>query len=112
MSRRIQKVNSLIKEELGKIIFNTLEFDKNLVTLTEVNTSSDLQHATVKISIYPSDNTKQVLEKLKRNIYSLQQQLNKKLYIRPVPKIRFELDKHGKKVDQINQALDKIREEE
>lgn len=112
MSRRSKRVNSLIKKELGNIIFRKVDFEEALVTITRVETSDDIQHATVKISAYPITERAKVLEKLRDNIYHLQQDLNKKLQMRPVPKIRFEADQTGDRVNEITEALNEVKEDQ
>lgn len=111
MSRRSKRVGSLVKGQLGNIIFRELDFGNSLVTITAVETSEDIQHATVKISVYPSSSKKQALSKLQNNIYKLQKSLDKKLQMRPVPKIRFELDRTGEKVEEITKALKQVEKD-
>jgi len=111
VSRRSKRVNSLIKEELGRLIFRKIDFGKALVTITRVETSDDIQHATVKISAYPVAKRKEVLKRLQDNIYHLQQDLNKKLQMRPVPKIRFEADQTGDRVNEITEALKQVEKD-
>jgi ribosome-binding factor A len=109
MTKRNQRVNQLIKEELGKIISRELVFPQDiLVTVTNVETSSDLEHAKIKISIMPIEKKERVLEILQKNIYHLQKLLNKKLVMRYVPQIKFEVDKTQEKVEKIEELLKKI----
>ncbi len=106
MSNRIAKVNKLIKEEIGKIIFQEMEFDKNiLATVTEVDTSVDLKYTKVLISILPFDRAEEVSEVLEKNIYHLQQILNKRLVMRSVPKIEFKIDRSGENLERIDKLL-------
>ena len=108
---RGEKLNMLMRDELGKIIDRTLEFPEGaLVTLTRVNTSSDLRYATVFISILNGDNTR-VLEMLDRNVYHIQQQLNKVLRMRPVPRIRFTIDEEEVRREAVEKSLGQIKRE-
>ncbi|MEK7198278.1 MAG: ribosome-binding factor A, partial [Patescibacteria group bacterium] len=91
---RAKRFNELIKEELGKIIFDFLEVKPGiLVTITRVNTALDLFSALVFVSIYPGKEAEEIFYKLNRLVYQIQQILNKKLKIRPVPKIIWRYDK-------------------
>ncbi len=109
MSKRTQRVNQLIKEELGKIISREIIFPQDtLVTFTEVDTSSNLEHTKIKVSIMPEEKQKQVLKILQKNIYHLQKLLDKKLVMKYVPKIRFEIDRTQEKVERIEKLLKKI----
>ncbi len=101
----------LMQDELGKIIDRTLEFPEgSLVTLTRVRTSSDLRYATVFFSLLNGDNA-HVLEILEKNVYHIQQHLNKSLRMRPVPKIRFAIDEDEIRREAVEQSLAKIKRE-
>lgn len=109
MTKRIQRVNQLIKEELGKIISREIIFPQDtLVTITEADTSVDLEHTKIKVSIMPEGKQKQVLEVLQKNIYHLQKLLDKKLVMRYVPQIKFEVDRTQEKVERIEELLKKV----
>lgn len=109
MTRRIQRVNQLIKEELGKIISREIVFPGGtLVTITNVTTSNNLEHARIKISVMPEKERKKVIEILQKNIYHLQRLLDKRLVMRYVPQIKFEIDKTQEKVERIEKLLEKI----
>ena len=54
MPNRIEKVNSLLEHEIGKILLHDFAFNPEiLVTLTRVDTSSNLIEAKVYISVFP-----------------------------------------------------------
>ena len=112
MSNRTQRVNELIKEELSQIILREMNFPRNvLVTIIKVNTSSDLTLATIYISVIPSGKTKKIIQDLKKNIYNLQQLLNKRLRMRPIPKIRFLEQRGTTETEKIEQIFEKIEVE-
>jgi ribosome-binding factor A len=104
-SRRQKRVNSLLKKHLSKIIFQFFDFGESLVTVTEVDTSKDIKHATVRISVYPLESKDKILKKINDDIYQIQKALNNKLEMKFVPKIRFEFDQTGKKVQEVTEAL-------
>ena len=107
---RIKKINELIKRELGKIILRKNNFPKSiLVTLTKVETSSDLSESKVFIFVIPKVKTEEVLGEIKHQIYTLQQFLNKRLRMRPVPKIKFVSEKELENAGKIEAILDKIK---
>ncbi len=109
---RAQRFNELIKKELGKIIFNFLDTKSGiLVTVTQVLTNPNLFTSDVYISVYPSSEAKKILDKLNRSIYQIQQLLNRKLEVRPVPKIIFKFDKNPEEADQVEKLLEEIKHE-
>lgn len=108
-TKRIERVNSLIQKELGKIICKEIEFPAGcLVTITRVSSSPDLLNAKVFISVLPQEKIERVLEILGKTIYILQKQLDYKLRMRPIPKIRFVEEKETANAARIEELLTKI----
>ena len=88
--KRIQRVNQLIKKEFSQILLREVDFPKDiLVTITRVDTSPNLRESKVFISTVPEDKAQRVLKTLNQKIYELQQKINQRLKMRPVPRIRF-----------------------
>jgi len=112
-SQRIKKVNELIKRELGTIILKQVDYPKDLLlTLAKVECSSNLRDAKIWVSVMPENRATWVLNVLQRNVYNIQKTLDKRLRMRPVPKIRFlkqEKIEDGERVDEI---LDKLKKDE
>lgn len=102
---RGEKLNMLLRDELGNIIDREIEFPQSsMVTLTHVVTSSDLRYATVFLSVLNGENT-HVLEILEKNVYHIQQRLNKALRMRPVPRIRFAIDEEEMRRETLERSL-------
>lgn len=109
--QRIKQVNILIQEVLGEIFQKECHFpDNSLVTILAVETSSDLLYSTIIISVFPIIQEKDVLRYLRDDIFRIQQALNKKLAMRPVPKIRFEPDRTEFEAEKIERLLGEIKE--
>lgn len=109
---RAQRFNELIKEELGRILFNFLDAKPGtLITITRVITSANLFSSNVYISIYPLDDPEKILKELNNSIYKIQQLLNKKMRVRPVPKIIFKRDKNPEEAGEIEKILKEIKNE-
>ena len=108
---RIPRVNELLKEELGAILLREFDVPENtLVTLTRVSATPNLQQAKIYISVMPEERGVQVLRLLKKEVYAMQQLLNKRLNMRPVPRIEWLLEKTGR-TQSIEEILDKIKKE-
>lgn len=90
--QRHQRVESLIREELNKIILRELEFDGALVTVTEVAAQKDLDYADIQISVLPTEKSGEVLKTLGKNRRRIQHLLLEKIHIKPMPEIRFVSD--------------------
>jgi len=110
MSKRIDRVNQLIKQTLSNLLLRELDFEKDiLITLTRVKTASDLSKARVFISVMPEEKIELVMRSLNRNIYRLQQKMNKKLVMKRVPKIIFEQETKTAEADRIEKLLDELK---
>lgn len=106
MSYRIDKLNSLIKEQLGEILLREFEFPRDvMVTVLEVRTSGDAMFASARISILPNKKEKFILEKLNRSIGMIQKLLNRRLIMKFVPRISFVIDKTVEKIDHFEKLL-------
>lgn len=109
---RVQGVNSLIKNELSRILLREADFPENvLVTLIGVDTSTDLGQAKVYISAIPDNKIGEVFEILNKNIYKLQQKLNRRLKMRPIPRIVFKIEEKTEKAGKIEEILERLKEE-
>lgn len=112
-SFRIKKVNKLILELMSQILQTECQFPANsLVTILGVETSKDLLYSKITMSVFPAEKRQIVLDYLNKNIYELQQFLNKKLDMHPVPKIRFALDITEEEATKIEKLLKKLEERE
>ncbi len=107
---RIEKVNSLIQQELGALILKEIDiFPGILLTITRVECSNNMFQSKVFISVMPEDKFDDVLSLLGRHIWSLQQMLNKKMKMRPVPRIEFMKETKTKEAGRIDELLMKIK---
>jgi len=110
MNRRIQRVNQLLKRELSQSLQKDVEFPEDiLVTVIRVDTSPNLRQAKVYISSFPENQRKRVIKILNSKIYEIQQGINKRLKMRPVPQIVFVPDLETGRVGRIDMLLEEIQ---
>jgi len=113
MSRRIQRVNQLIKQEISRIILREIEGPKDtLITVTRVSSTSNLKESRVFISVIPEENKTKVFLSLNRKIYHLQQEINKRLKMKIVPKIIFVEEKMTASAARIEEILEGLKKKE
>jgi len=113
MSDRILRVNALIKRELSQIFLTEVDFPKGiLVTITKVETSANLKEVKVYISVMPNSKASRISGILNKIIYGIQQNLNKRLMMRPIPRIRFEIEQKTEEAAKIEELLEKVKNEE
>jgi len=113
MSKRIDKVNELIRQTVSTLLLKEGYFEKDiLVTVTQVKTAPDLSKTSVFISVIPEEKFDLVIKVLNKNIYDLQQKFNKKLFMKRVPKIIFKKETKTKEADRIEKLLDELKKQE
>ncbi|MCP6726957.1 MAG: 30S ribosome-binding factor RbfA [Patescibacteria group bacterium] len=113
MNQRIKQINELLQREVGSLIAKESELPEGaVITITRVDASPNLQQAKVYISVIPEEQKENALLLLRRNIFNIQQDLNKRLHMRPVPKIIWVDDKGSKEVGRVEEILDNIQKEE
>ena len=109
MSKRIEKANQLIKKHLGQIISEEISLKEGVfLTISKVDTSSDMRYTQVFISVFPEKETDYTLKTLKKEIYSIQGALNRKLAMKNLPRIKFFEDKTGTKVQKLEKILENL----
>ncbi len=113
MSKRVPQVNQLIKKELSQILLKEIDFARDLlVTVTRVETSPDLNTAKIYVSIIPDVQRNRVLQILESQIYNLQQKLNQRLIMRPIPRIKFLEERKTSEAGRIEEVLEELKKEE
>jgi ribosome-binding factor A len=93
MNFRSERVGKLIREELSKMILREVELPA-MVTITEVEVDKKLDGARVKISVIPSKEDENVLAILAAHVGHFQYLMLRKINIKPMPRIFFDID-HG-----------------
>ncbi len=109
MSHRLAQINELIRQELNKLLLTEIDFPLGcLVTIVAVETSKDLRYAKVLISVLPESFAKKALEIIRRRIGYLQHLLNKKLSMKPLPRLNFVIDDTEKKAAEIEELISNL----
>jgi ribosome-binding factor A len=96
MSWRTSQVNGLLREELSELLLREVKdprVDHGLVSITEVQTSPDLRHATVFVSHLgdPADR-EEVIAGLQHAAPFLHRELVHRLKMKIVPEFQFRFD--------------------
>ncbi len=107
---RIEKIESLIRQVLAQMIQR--EFIPpagTIVSLTRVVASGNLQEAKVYISAIPDYKLKETMSILSRKTRFFQEMLNKKLRMRPVPKIIFAPDYQPAQAQEVEAILENLK---
>ena len=108
MSRRIERVNMLVRQEISQIMAVEMNDPRlsTLISITEVRTSSDLRRAKVYFSVLGDENTKQnVLAAMESAGGFIHRTLKRNLKLKFAPVLSFELDES---IEQGTEMLDLI----
>ena len=110
MSRRTDKVSSMLQQEIGEFLLRT-ELPA-LTTISKVEVTPDLKWCKIWITIMADESKqKEVLSILLENKRELQDSLNQKLTMKFVPRIKFVIDHGEEYASHINELLRKTYEE-
>lgn len=115
MTRRIKKINSLLREKIATVIQQDVENPSLsvLTTVISVDTSKDLRQAKVYISIFGNDEEKQKgIEALQSAAGFIAVQVAKQVVLRYFPKLYFKLDHSIDQHMQIDSVLRDIHARE
>ncbi len=110
MEHRVKKVESLIRQILAQMLAE--EFIPpagTILSLTKVSASGNLQEAKVYISVLPDQERENVVSVLKKRARFFQSMLNRKLRMRPVPKIIFVGDKQPLQAQEVETILEQLK---
>ncbi|MBI4215163.1 MAG: 30S ribosome-binding factor RbfA [Parcubacteria group bacterium] len=108
MSRRVDQVNSLLLQELGALILREIEMPSDIfVTIMAVRTSPDLKESKVFVSVLPYHKKMEALNLLKRKGRMLHGLLRKKLRIKFIPNLFFEIDSTEEEASKIEELLER-----
>lgn len=110
LSFRIQKVNSLIREQIGDIINRELDLKSGVfLTVLKVDTTDDLRYTNIFVSVFPEAEGNYVMTALKNEKSYIQRVLNKKLHMKVLPRLVFKLDKTEAEADEIEKILRSLK---
>ncbi len=109
MSYRIDKVESLIKEEISLIFLYKLQ-DPGLgfITITNVKVSPDLRIAKIYVSVLDKEKRKDVLEKINASNGYIRSELAHRIKIKFTPELKFFIDDTLDYVEKIEGLIKKI----
>jgi ribosome-binding factor A len=95
-SSRIIRVNELLKREIATDIprlFANSNFDTGAVTVTRVETGSDLRDATVYVSIFGHEEERErMIRFLNGHRKDIQSRMSKHVILKYTPRLYFKLD--------------------
>ncbi len=110
--RRVRRVGQLLREELSRLIRREVKDPRvGLVTITDVDVTPDLEHATVYVrTVEIGRSMEDLLEGLRSAAGYLRHALGKELHLRRIPELAFEEDRSLDRARRIETLLDQALE--
>ncbi len=105
---RQQKISRMLQKELGEIfLLYAREIHGVLITVTSVRISPDLGVAHVHLSIFPSQNSTDVLKRVQSDAKSIRFDLGKRVryQLRIVPELHYHIDDSLDYIENIDNLL-------
>ncbi len=111
--KRSDRVADLIRRELSELLRREVKDPRiGFVTVMRVTLSPDLRHAKVYVSVLGEAGEKeQALQGLESSRGFLRGQLGRRLRLRVVPELKFQLDESAAYSDHINRLLAELERE-
>lgn len=111
-SRRVSRVSSLIKREVSQMLINGIKDDRvgsGMVSITDVDVSGDLQHATIFVSIYGTEAAREeTMEGLRASQSFVRRELSHRIRLRRSPEVIFQEDRSLQRGDEMIHLLNRI----
>jgi ribosome-binding factor A len=107
-SNRQLKVAKQIQQDLAEIFrVRAADFSGKMISVTHVEITADLGTAKVHVSIFPSENKRDILEDIKAETKSIRYALGQKIknQLRKVPELYFYPDDTLDEADSISELL-------
>ncbi len=111
MGHRIERVNSLIRQEISELLQRQVKDPRlgNFVAVTDVSTSPDLRRAKIFVSRIGSEEEKQeTLSVLAAASGFFRNELAKRLKLRHIPELSFQWDDSIERGDYLGQLIDEV----
>jgi ribosome-binding factor A len=106
--RRLERVNQLLREELSRLILSEVKDPRvSTATVTRVETTPDLMHATVFVRTLSDDVvTEEAIAGLESAEGFIRGRLSRELRLRRIPDFRFRADHSLEHVERIESLLE------
>jgi len=109
MSDRMRRVNESVRQVLSEAVGRLKDPRIGFVTITGVDTSSDLRHARVYVSVLgPERKRQQTLARLGAAHSVLQAQLARELRMKRTPQLTFEYDPSVERGVRMTKLIDEL----
>ncbi len=103
----MRQVNELLRHTVSELINREIELPlDSFVTITRVETTRDLKHATIYVTVIPDGKRVSTMKQLQGQKRRVQRELGKRIEMKYTPKLRFKFDQQQIKAQGVYDALD------
>jgi ribosome-binding factor A len=107
MSRRIDRVNELLRREISTVIQHDYEWHGKLVTVSGVEVTQDLKEGRVWIGVI-GGSAEPIIEKLNKAHGAIQKEVMKRVVLKSTPVLRFKHDASAVRGVEIVNLLEEV----
>jgi ribosome-binding factor A len=112
-SRRQKRVSSLIKSEISRLLFELPQEDAStLISIMNVDMSSDLKTAYITLSVYGNQSKEKILDAVNERAGYLRKSIASTIKLKYNPLLIFSLDPTAEYEKRIDNLIDRIKENE
>ena len=111
MSRRMLRVNTLLRQEISRVLASEVNDPRvsSLVSVTRVDTSSDLGTARVFVSVLGTDaDKKEALNALRSAAGYIRKSIRRQVSLRAVPAVEFSLDRSLEEGEAVLKLINEV----
>ena len=109
-SRRLDKVNELMKREIGTFVQKEFEWPGTIVSILDVEITEDLKEGRVWVGVVGRMAPAQVIEKLSKKRGDIQRAVSRRVVLRNTPKLTFRHDDSARRGVSMVNLLDDIEQ--
>lgn len=109
-SRRIDKVNELMKREIGSFVQKEFDWPGTIVSILDVEITEDLKEGRVWVGVVGRMAPAQVIEKLSKKRGDIQKAVSRRVVMRNTPRLTFRHDDSARRGVSMVNLLDDIEQ--
>ncbi len=106
--RRLDKVNELMKREIGSYIQKEFDWPGTIVSILGVEITEDLKEGRVWVGVVGRMAPSQVVDKLTRHRSDIQHAVSRRVILRNTPRLTFKHDNSAQRGVELVNLLDDI----
>ena len=114
MSRRVDRINGLLRQEISQLLAREIKDPRlgGVISITQVQTANDLRSARVLVSVLGDRETQEsALDGIQSAAAFLRRELRDRLKLRYVPFLKFALDDSLESADAVLRLMNQLQGE-